>query len=80
MAIEWWFGLPEGEQIRLSSTPVGGPWELYKLAADVETGAVAADAGVVSQLLQILGAEDSLLVTTRASTLSWDLSPPVPAR
>ena len=49
------------EQIRLSNTSVGGSWELYKLAASVQTGDVAADAGTVSQLIQILGAEDSLL-------------------
>ena len=60
-AIEWWFGLPEGEQIRLSETVVSGPWELYKLASSVQSGQLAADSETVSQLLKILGAEGVLL-------------------
>lgn len=60
-AVEWWFTVPEGEQLRLNSTDVPGDWEMYRLAHRAQTDSCR-DLETVEQLLSLLGGEGTDLL------------------
>lgn len=60
-AVEWWFTVPEGEQLRLNSTDVPGDWEMYRLAHRAQMQSCR-DPGAVEQLLSLLGGESTELL------------------
>ena len=60
-AVEWWFTVPEGEQLRLNSTDVPGDWEMYRLAHRAQAQSCR-DPETVEQLLSLLGGEGTDLL------------------
>lgn len=60
-AVEWWFTVPEGEQLRLNSTDVPGDWEMYRLAHRAQAQSCR-DPEAVEQLLSLLGGEGTELL------------------
>eukprot|EP01043_Picozoa_sp_COSAG02_P076695 COSAG02_NODE_16422_length_1084_cov_2.426396_1_plen_361_part_11 len=60
-AVEWWFTVPEGEQLRLNSTDVPGDWEMYRLAHQAQMQSCR-NPEAVEQLLSLLGGESTELL------------------
>ena len=60
-AVEWWFTVPEGEQLRLNSTDLPGDWEMYRLAHRAQMQSCC-DPEAVEQLLSLLGGESTELL------------------